>query len=46
MNSPESDVPRLNPLEDSSNALLISDTTSECDESDESLFNSDDSSTE
>ena len=43
MNSPESEDPRPFPLEDSSSALLISDATSECDEPDESLSNSDDS---
>ncbi len=37
VNSPESEAPRPNPLEDSSSALLISDTIRECDKSDESL---------
>ena len=46
VNSPESEAPRPNPLEDSSSALLISDTSSECDESDESLSDSEGSSSE
>ena len=46
VNYPKSGVPRPNPLEDSSSALLISDTMSECDESDESLSDSEDSSSE
>ena len=46
MNSPESEAPRPSPLEGSSSALLISDATSECDEFDESLSDSDDSNSE
>ncbi len=46
MNYPESEVPQPSPLEDSSSGLCISDTTSECDESDESVADSDDSSSE
>ena len=42
VNSPESEIPRPFPLEDSSSAILISNATSECDESDESLSDSDD----
>ena len=44
VNSPESEAPRPKFLEDSSSALLISDATSECDDSEESLSDSDDSS--
>ena len=46
MNSPKSDAPRPNPLEGSFSAFLISYTISECDESDESLSDSEDSSSE
>ena len=42
VNTAESEAPRPNPLEDTSSALLISDTISECDESDESLSGSKD----
>ena len=44
MNSAKSETPRPIPLEDSSSAFLIPDTISECDESDESLSDSEDSS--
>ena len=46
VNSPESEVPRPNPLEDSFSALLISNAISECDESDKSLSDSEDTSSE
>ena len=46
MNSPESEAPRPSPLEDSSSALFISDTISECYESGESLSDSEDTSSE
>ena len=40
VNSSESEAPRPNPLDDSSIALLISDTSRECDKSDENLSDS------
>ena len=46
MNSPESGVPLPNPLDDSSSDFLISDTITDCDGSDESLSDSDDSRSE
>ncbi len=46
MNSLESEAPQPSSIEDSSSALLISDATSECDKSDESFSDSDDSSSE
>ena len=42
VNFPKSGVPRSNPLEDSTSALLISDDTNECDKSDESFSDSND----
>ena len=46
MNSTESEAPRPNFLEYSYSAIFILDATSECDESDESLYDSDDLSSE
>ena len=46
VNSPKSEVPRPNPLEVSSSAILISDESSKCNESDENLSDSDDLSSE
>ena len=46
VNSPESEAPQLNSLEDSSSALFITDATSKCEESFKSLSDSDDSSSQ